>query len=185
MRLFVLTNNPERASFRQRIEGYIDTFRANGVDCEVAKLPAGFLARQKLFKRAKDFDGVFLHKKGLNLHDVVRLRRNSKKIIYDFDDAIMYSPNRPDRNSLSHFRGFRRSARLADVVIAGNSYLAKHAQRFNANVKIVPTGLDTKAYVVDTKAKNDGIREFRGLLPFLDRQAGQIRFGPGSPTGGR
>ena len=155
MRLFVLTNNLERASFRQRIQIHLDTFRANGVDCEVAKLPDGFLARRKLFKRAADFDGVFLHKKGLNIRDAMWLRRNSKKIIYDFDDAIMYNPNHPDRNSPSHSIGFRKSARLADVVIAGNSYLAKHAQRFNANVKIVPTGLDTKAYTVETKAKND------------------------------
>jgi len=34
--------------------------------------------------------------------------------------------------------------------------LAKQAQRFNDNVKIVPTGLDTKAYMVEAKAKSDG-----------------------------
>ncbi len=156
MRLLVVTNNPERASFRQRIQVYFDTLRANGVDCEVVKLPDGFLARRKLFKRAADFDGVFLHKKGLNIRDAMWLRRNSKKIIYDYDDAIMYNPNRPDRNSSSHSIGFRRSAKLADVVIAGNSYLAEQAQRFNDDVKIVPTGLDTKAYMVEAKAKSDG-----------------------------
>ena len=156
MRLFVLTNNPERASFRQRIQIHLEALHANGVDCEVAKLPSGELARLRLFKRAADFDAVFLQKKCLNIFDAICLRRNSKKIIYDFDDAIMYNPNHPDRNSSSHSIGFRKSARLADVVIAGNSYLAKQAQRFNANVKIVPTGLDTKAYTVETKAKNDG-----------------------------
>jgi glycosyltransferase involved in cell wall biosynthesis len=156
MRLFVLTNNPERASFRQRIQIYFDILRANGIDYRVAKLPAGFLARKKLFKRAEDFDGVFLHKKGLNFRDAMLLRRNSKKIIYDFDDAIMYSPNRPGRNSPSHLNSFRRSAKLADVIIAGNSYLAEHAQRFNNNVKILPTGLDTKLYSVRTKRSDDG-----------------------------
>ena len=156
MRLLVLTNNPERASFRQRIQIYFDTLRANGIDYQVAKLPDGFLARRKLFKRAAEFDGVFLHKKGLNFRDALWLRRNSKKIIYDFDDAIMYNPHRPDRNSPSHFNSFRRSAKLADVVIAGNSYLAQHAQIFNAEVLVLPTGLDTKAYRVETKVKNDG-----------------------------
>ena len=155
MNLLILTNNPERASFRQRIQIYFDTLRANGIDYQVAKLPDGFLARRKLFKLAADFDGVFLHKKGLNFRDAVWLRRNSKKIIYDFDDAIMYNPHRPDRNSPSHFNSFRRSAKLADVVIAGNSYLAQHAQKFNAEVMILPTGLDTKAYRVD-KVKDDG-----------------------------
>jgi len=155
MRLFVLTNNPERASFRQRIQIYFDTLRANGIDYQVAKLPAGFWARRKLFKRAAEFDGVFLHKKGLNFRDAVWLRRSSKKIIYDFDDAIMYNPHRPGRNSPSHFNSFRRSAKLADVVIAGNSYLAQHAHNFNAEVMILPTGLDTKAYRVESKVKDD------------------------------
>jgi len=41
------------------------------------------------------------------------------------------------------------------MVIAGNAYLAEHAQRFNTNVKIIPTGLDTKAYKVETKPKID------------------------------
>ncbi|MHC4629171.1 MAG: hypothetical protein ACYTDV_19505, partial [Planctomycetota bacterium] len=66
MKLLVVTNNPDRASFKQRIEIYLDILRAGGIDCEVAKLPAGSLARLRLFKRAADFDGVFLHKKGLN-----------------------------------------------------------------------------------------------------------------------
>lgn len=156
MKLFVLTNNPERASFRQRIQIYFDTLRENGIDSYIAVLPAGFLARKKLFEQAEDFDCVFLHKKGLNFRDAMLLRRHSKKIIYDFDDAIMYSPTRPDCNSRSHLNGFRRSTRISDVVIAGNSYLAEHAQRFNANVKIVPTGLDTKAYMLNSSSKDDG-----------------------------
>ena len=156
MKLLVLTNNPKRASFRQRIEVYLDTLRTNDIDCEVAKLPRSSLARRMLFKRAGQFDGVFLQKKCLNLRDAAWLRQYSKKIIYDLDDAIMYSPKKPDSDRSSHFRLFRRTAKLADMVIAGNSYLAEHAQRFNTNVKILPTGLDTKAYKVKTKPKIDG-----------------------------
>ncbi len=156
MKLLVLTNNPSRPSFRQRIEIHLNALRRDGIDCEIAKLPSGSFERLTLFKRAADFDAVFLQKKCLNFFDAHYLRKYSKRLIYDFDDAVMYSPNCPDRNSPSRSIGFRRSARLADVVIAGNSYLVKQAQRFNANVKIVPTGLDTKAYTVETKAKNDG-----------------------------
>ena len=155
MKLLVLTNNPKRASFRQRIEVYLDTLRTNDIECKVAKLPGGSLARRKLFKRAGQFDGVFLQKKCLNLYDAAWLRQYSKKIIYDLDDAIMYSPKTPGSDRSSHFRLFRRTAKLADVVIAGNSYLAEHAQRFNTNVKILPTGLDTKAYKVKIKPKID------------------------------
>ena len=156
MNILVITNNPNRASFRQRIEVYLDTLRTKGVDCEVAKLPSSYLARRKLFKQAADFNSVFLQKKCLNFRDAIWLHKYSKKIIYDFDDAIMYSPKTPENDKSSHFRLFRRTAKIADMVIAGNSYLADHAQKFNRNIKILPTGLHTNAYEVETESKNDG-----------------------------
>jgi len=155
MKLLVVTNNPYRSSFRQRIEVYLDILQANGITCEVAKLPSGFYRRRKLFKQAKDFDGVFLHKKGLNVIDGFWLCKYGKKIIYNCDDAVMYSDKRPDRNSRSHFIPFRRSVRLADMVIVGNSYLAEHAQRFNSNVRILPIGLKVSDYKCDCPPKTD------------------------------
>jgi glycosyltransferase involved in cell wall biosynthesis len=68
----------------------------------------------------------------------------------------MYSDSRPGRNDRSRQRRFRRSVELADLVIAGNSYLAEHAQKFNQKVEVLPTGLDTSAYKVETKPENDG-----------------------------
>ena len=156
MKLFIVTNNPDRASFKQRIGIYLDTLRAGGIDCEVAKMPAGSLSRRRLFKRAADFDGVFLHKKGLNPFDAWWLRKYSKKIIYNFDDAVMYSDKDPERQSRSHFVPFRRSVTLADMVICGSSYLAEHAQPFNSNVKILPLGLKVSDYESDSPAKVDG-----------------------------
>ena len=35
---------------------------------------------------------------------------------------------------------------MADVIIAGNQYLSQHAERFNSNVHVLPTGLNLKAY---------------------------------------
>ena len=128
MKLLIVTNNPHRASFRQRIGVYLDTLRDNGIQCEVARFPTGSLARWKLLKRSMNFDAVFLHKKKLNFFDAFWLHRYSKKVIYNFDDAIMYSDKTPDRNSRSHFIPFRRSVKLADMVITGNSYLAEHAE---------------------------------------------------------
>jgi glycosyltransferase involved in cell wall biosynthesis len=156
MNVLVVTNNPTNASFRQRIEVHLAMLRENGIDCEVAKLPSGFFERRKLFKRTAGFDGVFLHRKILNLRDAFWLRRYSRKIIYDFDDAVMYSAKKPGSSRLSRRRRFRRSVELADLIIAGNPYLAEHAQKFNPRVEVLPTGLDTKAYTVETKPENDG-----------------------------
>jgi glycosyltransferase involved in cell wall biosynthesis len=153
--LLILTNNPERASFRQRILVYLDILCEAGIRCEVASLPRGLVARQKLFKRAGEFDGVFLHKKQLNLIDAFWLRRYSKKIIYNFDDAVMYSDKYPERNSNSHFRTWSRSVKLADMVIVGSSYLAEHAQLFSPNVEVLPIGLKVSDYFVANPCKSD------------------------------
>ncbi len=155
MNLLILSNNPKRASFRHRIAVYLDTLRSNHIDCEVAKLPSGLLARRKLFKRAADFDGVFLHKKGLNPFDAVCLRKHSRKIIYDFDDAIMYNDKNPEKPSRKRQKAFQRTVKLADMVTAGNSYLAEHAGKFNPNVEVLPTGLTVSDYKLDYPPENN------------------------------
>jgi len=156
MNLLVLSNNTKRASFRQRIGIYLNTLKENGINCEVAQLPSNTLARRKLFNQAAEYDGVFLHKKKLNFLNAVWLRRYARKVFYDFDDAVMYSDKNPERPSRKRQKSFERTVKLANLVIAGNSYLAEHAKRFNTNVKVLPTGLDTSAYRVRTNPKNDG-----------------------------
>jgi glycosyltransferase involved in cell wall biosynthesis len=156
MKLLVVTNNPDRASFKQRIGVYLDTLRAGGIDCEVARIPAGSAARRRLYKKAADFDGVFLHKKGLNPFDAMWLRKSSRRIIFNFDDAVMYSDKNPQRHSRSHFVPFRRSVKLSDLVICGSSYLAEHARPFNSNVEILPLGLKVSDYQAVSAAGTDG-----------------------------
>jgi glycosyltransferase involved in cell wall biosynthesis len=157
MNLLVISNNPSRASYRQRIGIYLDMLRANGAACELAALPRGSLARWRLFKRAADFDGVVLHKKCLNSVDAVALRKSSRRIIYDFDDAVMYDDKLPDRRSPKRQRSFERTVKLADLVIAGNSYLAGLARAFNSNVEVLATGLDTGAYDTQAGSGSDGL----------------------------
>ena len=106
-------------------------------------------------KSSRNYDAVLLHKKCLNVFDSKILRRHSKKIIYDFDDAIMYSPKKPDSGNTSHFRLFKRTVRLADCVIAGNDYLADHARQFCSNIHVLPTGLNTKPYTSSLIKRHD------------------------------
>ena len=156
MKLLIITNNPNRASFRQRIGIYLETLAVNGIECKTAMLPSGCLARYKLFKTAVEFDGVFLHKKCLNPIDAYNLRKYCRKLIFNYDDAIMYSDKRPDRLSLSHLIPFRRTARLADTIIVGSTYLAAQSQKLNSNVKVLPIGLNTDDYIVKKDQSEDG-----------------------------
>jgi glycosyltransferase involved in cell wall biosynthesis len=155
--LLIVTNNPERASFRQRIGAYLNFFHDNDINCEVAKLPAGSLARRKLFKQATDFDGLFLHKKRLNSLDAFWVSRYARKVIYDFDDAVMYSDKNPDSPSRKRQKSFHRTVELVDMVIAGNSYLAEHVRKSNTSVNVLPTGLDTHTYKPKVDLKNNNL----------------------------
>lgn len=156
MKLLVLTNNPDRPSFRQRLEVHLDLLCRNGINCEVVRLPAGLAARCRLLKRSADFDAVFLQKKRLNLIEAPLLRRYAGRIIYDFDDAVMYRPRAPQCYSFFDWMRFRLTVKSADLVIAGNPYLAERARRFNANVEVLPTGLKTNDYKVPSEPRRDG-----------------------------
>lgn len=144
--ILVISNNPSRASYRQRINEFLPYLHKAGIQTQVRRLPGNTLIRWKLFYSARKFEAVFLHKKCLNYFDAKILRFFSRIIIYDFDDAIMYSPTKPENDNTSHFRLFRRTAKIADVMIAGNEYLAEHARQYCRKVYLLPTGLDTKAF---------------------------------------
>ena len=155
-KILVITNNPDRASFRQRIEIYLDNLRNQGINCTVCCYPKGPLTRWRLLKSSRNFDAVLLHKKRLGAFGASCLRHSARKIIYDFDDAVMFSDKKPDRPSQKRLRDFKRTAKLADLIIAGNVYLAEHAQKFNDNVKILATGLNIGEYDVKINRPNDG-----------------------------
>ena len=156
MKLFILSNNINRASFRQRIGVYLKTLRSKNIDCEIAKLPSGLLLSRKVFQRAADFDCVFLHKKVLNPFSAFLLRKYSKKIIYNFDDAVMYDPDRPRRTSGPHMKRFIRSVKTADMVLVGSSYLADQARKYNSNINVLPLGLKISDYEYCHSDFNDG-----------------------------
>ncbi|MCK7558107.1 glycosyltransferase family 4 protein [Chitinophaga sedimenti] len=57
--------------------------------------------------------------------------------IFDVDDAIFLH------------RGGKAAAalgKLADIVVCGNSYLAEWFSKFNSNIEIIPTAVDTSRY---------------------------------------
>ena len=157
MKLLILSNNTERASFRQRIGVYLDCLKAGGIDYEIAKLPSGVFTGRSVFKRAADFDGVLLHKKGLNPLDAYLLRKYSKKIIFNYDDAVMFNPENPDKYSFARMTRFKRSIRLADMVVVGSRYLAEQGMAYNQAITVLPIGLDVSRYnPSDAGRKPDG-----------------------------
>ncbi len=156
MKLLVLTSNPERASFRQRLGVYVDVLAESGISCEVTVLGGTLLQRSRQFARAREYDGVFIHKKCFNPIDARLLRRYAGKIIFNYDDAIMYKADRPMRPNLTRRLAFRRTAMLADMLLVGSEYLADQGRPHNNRIVVLPLGLEVLKYA-RKKEMDDGL----------------------------
>ncbi|NJL15089.1 MAG: glycosyltransferase family 4 protein [Microscillaceae bacterium] len=160
------------ASQRFRFEQYLDILKAQGYQLQLqcfldettwailykpgrtlAKawgLGRGFLRRLKVFFTAGQYAYIFIHREASPLGlpwlewSLAKLWR--KKIIFDFDDAI-WLPNTSDSNSLAAWFKFHQKTawicRWAYKVSAGNNYLAEYARKYNPQVVLNPTTIDT------------------------------------------
>lgn len=70
-----------------------------------------------------------------------------KPIVFDVDDAIFLN----DR-----WRASEKIAKRSSLVICGNTFLANHYEKY-ANVKIVPTGVDTERFYFK---QDEGVSQF-------------------------
>lgn len=79
-----------------------------------------------------------------------RLLRNAAVGLYDFDDALFHDRS-PVRRLLGTHDKCRRAVAAADVVIAGNDYLANWAGHHSNHVRVIPSCIDPRDYVPKTQ----------------------------------
>ncbi len=156
MNLLIVSNNPKRGSFRDRIGGYLDIMAAHGITPTVEVPDRSLVKRIHQYRQMDRYDVVLLHKKSLPLFDAAFFKPRKAKVIFNYDDAIMFN-NRgiPTR---THGQRFRRSLRAADVVLVGSSYLAQQAAPYHDNIRILPLGLNTNKYRCGTRKQDGKVR---------------------------
>jgi len=172
------TYDPELPSFRHRLAPVVRELERRGWTTVVDRLPkrghvARILARREALRRA---DRLIFAKINLSPGERWVLRRFARKVVFDFDDAIwLHRPRHPGAPpGRSRFRAhkFASACRAADLVLAGNAFLAARARRENGNVAIVPTGVDLAAYDEGRPSAGDGAAVvWIGLpenLPYLE-----------------
>jgi len=141
MRFLFLTTRRSKPSYRFRVEKLRPFFQERGHECETALLPNSFFDRIGLFKTAAQYDAVVLQKRLLNRLELGVLFGFAQRLVYDFDDAVMLDSTGQANPRCQ--RRFRNIVRAADMVIAGNRYLADEANRFSPRVTVLPTPVDT------------------------------------------
>lgn len=83
-----------------------------------------------------------------------------KKLIYDFDDAIWIKTISEGNKRFSFLKSaskYSQIMKIADVVIAGNKFLAEYAKKQNTNVVIIPSCVDLDIYKLSTKVLNEKV----------------------------
>jgi glycosyltransferase involved in cell wall biosynthesis len=117
---------------------------------------------------------VFIQKKLFSFLDLYWVRKLAKRMVFDFDDSVMYKSGPASRRQQQRQqRRFAVTAGKADLVIAGNRYLQQEALPFNREVRLLPTVLDMDRYIAREES-GDKTREVvlgwigsRGTLRYL------------------
>lgn len=161
--LYLTQSGPTLPSVRFRVAPFVEAARTAGIDAAYRVIPKGSLKRIPFFLGLPRADVLILQKKLLNPLDLALAVRAGKRFVYDFDDAVWTShPNVQDeaRRAREHAKQaprFEAVCRRADLVIAGNSFLAEKARALNPRVEILPTPLDTGLYVPDEGRRSSGL----------------------------
>ncbi|KAA0245361.1 MAG: glycosyltransferase [Candidatus Brocadia sp. AMX2] len=172
-KVYFLIQGWDHPASRYRVLQYLPSLQEAQIVMHVALFPNSFFQWMKLFSELKDYHTIFIQKKRLWHWQLWYLRRKRIRIIYDFDDAIMFkSPVDGGGRSFKRQRTFARMVRCSDQIIAGNQYLKSKAIPYNKNIAILPTAIDTRKYTTkDYRRSKEKITigwiGSKSSLPFL------------------
>jgi glycosyltransferase involved in cell wall biosynthesis len=141
--LVALVESPDHVCCRYRLAAFRPILEQAGHHLELRPLPRHFWSRLRLGHGLQSADAVILQRKLLPAWQLYLLRRAARRLLFDFDDAVFlrdsYAAN--GLHSAGRLRRFAAVARAADVVVAGNRFLAAHAARWAGaeRVRVLPT----------------------------------------------
>ena len=146
-RILMLAAGVDSPSVRFRLRQYLPYLQAQGIQAAIGELSVPHAQRRALLARCGEYDVVLVHRALLRTWDYWLLQHYARSYVFDFDDAIMFRDSaRRQQRSWPRLLRFRRMARGARTVIAGNAYLKTWAVRVNARTVVVPTSIELNDY---------------------------------------
>jgi glycosyltransferase involved in cell wall biosynthesis len=139
--LAIVSRDLEKGSTKYRLAQYLDFLADKGVTVE-------FVRRNEIdastIEKARRADVLFNQKCLLRHSLAKKIIANSRRVIFDFDDAIYTRPGKPF--SWLTQRKVNRRLRLwlqqAKAVTDANEFLAGYARRYSTAVEVIPMALD-------------------------------------------
>ncbi len=116
------------------------------------EMAEAFVKRIMTVRHMESYDVVYLCREASLIGPAIAERLigwTGVPIVYDFDDAIFHRYVSPFNSYLTFLKFPGKTAtlcRMASHITVGNEYLYNYAIRYNKNVTIVPTTIDTAKY---------------------------------------
>jgi len=165
MKVLFLVPRMDKASTRYRILLYLPALQQNGISYEIREFSRRTRNLPQLVKQACAADVVVIQKKLFSRIELFFIRRAARRLVYDFDDAVMFKDGPVSKGQLARQRNrFARTVRQVDLVLAGNSYLCELARQYHQNVHILPTTLDMQRYTPKPPGSAAGNRIVLGWI---------------------
>jgi len=184
MRVAFLVHGPEVSGCRYRVLQYLPYLKDQGVEASVCFYGSAGLSRFGFYRTLDRYDAVYLHRKLFSPLEFWYVRKKARKLVFDFDDALMYrSSGSKNPHSVSRRLKFSRTVKGVDWVVAGNEFLKSETLPYQPNVSVVPTSIDLSRYGLKGASREDEgvivgwmgsastLKYLSHLMPALERVA--------------
>jgi len=142
-KILILFQDARLPSSRIRMLNLVPTLSRLGLDVTAQQYPSSIKDKLNLYTQLSGYDAVVLQKKLLSFPDFKLLRMFSKRIVYDFDDAVYIRDDQAaEPVSRTRLARFSRTVAHADLVVAGTPFLADEASKYTKNISIVPSAVE-------------------------------------------
>lgn len=154
-RILFISKGEDSASTRYRALQYFPLLQQAGFAASHVTAAGSPAAYFNALRQAAGADIVVVLRKTFSAPLLWLLRRLSRKLVFDFDDAIFC--NTDGSTSTTRMRRFAAMAGVCDHIFAGNHFLAERAARFNPKVSVLPTAVDVNRYVGNSEKAVDTV----------------------------
>lgn len=148
MKVLFLVQGHKVAASRYRVLQYIPYLNNEGIETAVSLYPRSPIELARFLATLPEYDCLFLQRKRFSGAMLSLVRKRARKIVYDFDDSVMYrNSTAGSPYSKTRMRHFGDMVKASDHVIAGNHFLMEQTLPFNTNVTVIPTALNAARYI--------------------------------------
>jgi glycosyltransferase involved in cell wall biosynthesis len=184
MRVLCIVEHGDAPSIRLRLKDCLPAYQRLGIETTLLTTQRSRMSAQfRILRAARQHDVVVLFKTiGFSSLELAMLRRFNPRVIFDFDDAVMFREQKYEKPLTGRdFEKFRRTMNICSAAAAGNSFLGSFAEACGVKATILPTSIDLTRYhlkepqgasnglTIGWVGLSDGLRYLRHIQPALRR----------------